>query len=247
MVTGQILQPKSQTPQSEEDTKFMKNCPYMAIVGALRYAADSTRPDLAYVTGQLARYLNDPSIFHYEVAKHSMLYLKGTEEYWLTLGGTKPTQLVGFSDSDGMTTPGNKPITGHLFKLGESLVSWSSKRATLVTMSVTEAELIALAYAAQEAIYLKNLVNELLDTSHDPVVIYTDSASTLAIIQAPEEQHTQRTKHFDIRKNFFHDRIQKGYLDLVHVKTADQQADVLTKALSADKVKRFMRLLRLCT
>lgn len=136
----------------------------MALVGALRYAADSTRPDIAYCTGQLARYLNNPSHQHYEAAKHCFQYLKGTSDYWLTLGGTKPTQLVGFADSDGMSTPGNKPIMGYAFKLGSALVSWSSKRATLVPLSVIEAELIALAYAAQEAIHLKKFINEIFQT-----------------------------------------------------------------------------------
>ena len=243
MQTGLILHPT--TSQSADEQKFMQNIPYMALVGALRYAADSTRPDIAYCTGQLARYLNNPGRDHYEAAKHCFQYLKGTAEHWLTLGGRSPTQLVGFSDSDGMTTPGNKPITGYLFKLGSSLVSWSSKRGTMVPLSVTEAEFIALQYATQEAIYLKNFINELLDTSHDPVTIYTDSASSLAIIDAPEEQYTQRTKHYDIKRNFFADRIEKRYVTLRHVTTTNQEADMLTKALSPDKVKRFNELVQL--
>lgn len=243
MQTGQILQPT--TNQSQEEKEFMEGIPYMALVGALRYAADSTRPDIAYCTGQLARYLLTPSRQHFEAAKHCFQYLKATSDYWLTLGGTEPTQLVGFADSDGMTTPGSKPIMGYMFKLGSALVSWSSKRATLVALSVTEAELIALAYAAQEAITLKRLINELFLTSTAPTTIYTDSASSLAIINSPEEQNTQRTKHFDIRKNFFADRIEKGFINLKHVTTDKNQADLLTKSLSTDKLKRFMELLHL--
>ena len=243
MQTGLILSPK--TSQLDEEKRFMESIPYKSLVGGLRYAADCTRPDIAYCTGQLARYLNEPSREHYEATKHCYQYLKGTADYWLTLGGTNSTQLIGFADSDGMTTSGNKPIMGYLFKLGNSLISWSSKRATLVTLSVTEAELCALVHASQEAISLKNFVNEVLQTSLAPTTIYTDSASAIAIIKSPEEERTQRTKHFNIRKNFFADRIDKGYLQLEHISTNEQQADLLTKALSADKVKRFMQLLRL--
>lgn len=243
METGLILKPT--TMQSEEEKAFMQTIPYMALVGALRYAADCTRPDIAYCTGQLARYLIAPNREHYNATKHCFQYLKETTDYWLTLGGTDPAQLIDFADSDGMTTPGNKPIMGYLFKLGSSVISWSSKRTTLVPLSVTEAELLALAHAGQEGVYLKKLVNELFLTSTSPTTIYTDSASTLAIINAPEEQYTQRTKHYDIRKNFFSDRISKGDLSLKHISTHDQQADILTKALSADKVKRFITLLHL--
>ena len=243
MLNGQILVPL--TSQSEQDKEFMKTIPYMSLVGSLRYVADCTRPDIAYCTGQLARYLHEPSITHYWAAKHCYQYLKGTADHWLTLGGTEPTQLVGYSDADGMTTSGNKPIMGYVFKLGQSLISWSSKRATIVTLSVTEAELCALAHASTEAIYLKNFVNEVLQTSFDPTTIYTDSKSTLHIISAPEEQHTQRTKHFDIRKNFVSNRIELKFITVEFVTTNEQQADLLTKSLSADTTKRFMQLLRI--
>lgn len=130
-----------------------------------------------------------------------------------------------------VVSPGAYTIMGYVFKLGQSLISWSSKRASLVTLSVTEAELCALTHASKEAIYLKNFINEVLQTSNAPTVIYTDSASTLAILNAPEEQHTQRTKHFDIRKNFITDRIEKNFITVEFICTNEQQADLLTKAL----------------
>lgn len=242
MQTGQLL-----NPASEEDKKSMEDVPYMSLVGGLRYAADCTRPDIAYCTGQLARYLKEPGCEHHNAAKHCYQYLKGTADYWLTLGGNAETQLVGYSDADGMTTYGNKPIMGYVFKLGSSLISWSSKRCNLVTLSVTEAELYALTHASTEAIALKQFVNEVLQTSMAPVTIYTDSASSLAIVNSPEEQHTLRTKHFYIRKNFLSDRVEKNFIRLKFISTNEQQADLLTKSLSGEKTKRFMQLLRIST
>ena len=208
---------------------------------------DSTRPDIAYCTGQLARHLNNPGKEHYAAAKHCYLYLKGTCDHWLTLGGNMntATQLVGYADSDGMSTYGNKPIMGYAFTYQDSLISWSSKRGSLVTLSVTEAELYALAHASTEAIYLKALISELLNSTLEPVQLFTDSASTLAIIRSPEEQHTQRTKHFEIRKNFIADRIEQKYISVSHISTNDQRADLLTKALSNEKLKRFVDLLHI--
>ena len=149
------------------------------------------------------------------------------------------------TDADGMSMHGHKPIMGYAFKLGESLVSWSSKRATLVTISVCEAEMLALSHATQEAIALKNICNETYNESHNPTTIYCDNAATISIVNSPDEQHTQRTKHFSICKYFIHDRIETKWINVKYIQTNDQQADMFTKALSADKVKRFVNLLQL--
>ena len=242
MLPGQNLSPR---PENEPKRDAASTKHFMSLVGGLRYVADCTRPDIAYCTGQLARYLNDPSEEHYAAAKQCYLYLKGTCNYWLNLGSLNVTATYGYADSDGMSTYGNKPIMGYVFKFSESLISWSSKRGSLVTLSSTEAELSALAFASQEAIYLKGFISEILKENQEPVLINTDSESTLAIIRSPDEQHTQRTKHFEIRKNFITDRIKQRYIKVKHVSTHDQLADMLTKALSADKIKRFSKELRI--
>ena len=160
MQTGQNLSPRPSS-ETQRDIAAIKH--YMSLVGGLRYVADCTRPDVAYCTGQLARYLSDPAKEHFAAAKQCYLYLKGTCDYWLVLGNqanSTSTSLVGYADSDGMTTYGNKPIMGYTFTYNDSLISWSSKRGTLVTLSVTEAELYAYAHASTEAIYLKKLIDE---------------------------------------------------------------------------------------
>ena len=96
-----------------------------------------------------------------------------------------------------------------------------------------------------EAIYLKSLIDELTNFTMEPVKIYTDSASTIVIVCSPEEQHSQRTKHFEIRKNFISDRVDKGYITVHHISSNDQRADTLTKALPYDKLKHFNELLHI--
>jgi hypothetical protein len=79
----------------------------------------------------------------------------------------------------------------------------------------------------------------------NPVKLYSDSASTLAIVCAPEEQHSQRTKHFEIRKNFIGDHIEKKFITVHWISSADQCADTLTKALPLEKLKHFNELLHI--
>jgi hypothetical protein len=46
---------RSQSPQTTEEVSFMCGVPYLAAVGALMYLATTTRPEIAYTVGVLAR------------------------------------------------------------------------------------------------------------------------------------------------------------------------------------------------
>src|SRR5882762_9526223 len=69
---------RSQYPQTPEEVEFMKSVPYLAAVGALMYLATSTRPDIAYTVGYLARFNSNPGIAHWQAVKQLLRYLKGT-------------------------------------------------------------------------------------------------------------------------------------------------------------------------
>jgi hypothetical protein len=155
------------TELTSEEVKQMEKIPYMNMVSALRYAADSTRPDIAYVTGQLARHLQKYTLEHYNAAKHCFQYLKGTSNYWLVLGGIEHHKLHGFTDTDSMATHGHKSILGYTFQFDTASISWSSKRGDLVPASVYEAEIQALYEGCKEAIWLKRFTNELLGISKE--------------------------------------------------------------------------------
>ena len=51
-------------PQDSEDTAPVKQENYRAIVGELRFLADCTRPDIAFLTASLARALSRPTQRH---------------------------------------------------------------------------------------------------------------------------------------------------------------------------------------
>jgi hypothetical protein len=63
--------------------------------------------------------------------------------------------------------------------------------------------------------------------------------STSAISVAKNPMLHSRTKHIELRYHFLRDNVEKGNIDLIHVPTEKQLADILTKPL--DKVT-FARL-----
>ena len=220
---------------THDQQEYMDRTPYMNMIGALRYAADSTRPDISYVTGQLARYLQKYNSDHYLAAKHVFQYLKGSSDVWLVLGRHGNLTTQGFCDADGMVTEGNRAILGYAFQFGTGTVSWSSKRGNLVPFSTFEAEIQGLAYATKEAIWLKHFTNEVLCINDDLITIYCDNMATIKVVKSEEMTFNYRMKHLNLRKNVVCDYIQKKIIDVVYVPTKDQRADILTKALDAVK------------
>ena len=54
-----------------------------------------------------------------------------------------------------------KSTSGYVFQVGGTAISWRSKKQTCVALSTAEAEYIALASAAQESLWLQELLADL--------------------------------------------------------------------------------------
>src|ERR1700722_20602514 len=72
---------------------------YRSIVGALLYAANTTRVDIAHIVGVLSRYVAAPAQHHLQAAKHCLRYLKGTLNYGMISNGKNS-----YSNSDHFIT-----------------------------------------------------------------------------------------------------------------------------------------------
>ena len=68
---------KAQSPQTPEDIEFMKDKPYLSLIGALRYLADGTRFDIAYAVGVLAGFSANPDPAYWAAAQHVLGIYRG--------------------------------------------------------------------------------------------------------------------------------------------------------------------------
>ncbi|KAJ9537573.1 hypothetical protein OSB04_030306 [Centaurea solstitialis] len=128
---------------------------YRQLVGSLVYLT-VTRPDIAYAVHIVSQFMSAPCSDHYAAVLRILWYLKGTIFHGLYFSSTSSLTLRGFSDVDwdsDMTD--RRSTTGFCFFLGESLISWRSKKQSLTTRSSTEAEYRALADTSQELIWLR--------------------------------------------------------------------------------------------
>uniref|UniRef100_A0A803KM19 Retrovirus-related Pol polyprotein from transposon TNT 1-94 n=1 Tax=Chenopodium quinoa TaxID=63459 RepID=A0A803KM19_CHEQI len=103
-----------------------------------------------------------PGREHWQGVKRIFRYLRGTADIGLVFGNGKECLVTRYNDSDyAANVDTRRSVTGYVFTLGGSVVSWKSTLQSSVTLSTTEAEYMALTSAAQESICLKGLVREL--------------------------------------------------------------------------------------
>uniref|UniRef100_A0A3Q7IAK2 Reverse transcriptase Ty1/copia-type domain-containing protein n=1 Tax=Solanum lycopersicum TaxID=4081 RepID=A0A3Q7IAK2_SOLLC len=145
-------------PQSEEEKEYMSRVPYVSAVGSLMYAMVCTRPDLAHAVSVVSRFMGQPGREHWQAVKRIFRYLRGTSDVGLIYGGDTQCLVTGYSDSDyAGDVDTRRSMTGYVFTLGGSVVSWKATLQPTVTLSTTEAEYMALTEAAKEGIWLKGL------------------------------------------------------------------------------------------
>jgi hypothetical protein len=202
---------------------------YRSLAGALQYLT-FTRPDLSYAVQQVCMHMHDPRVSHFNALKRILRYVKGTLDMGLQMRPSPLRSLVGFTDADWAGCPDTRRSTsGYCIFLGDNLLSWSSKRQSVVSRSSAEAEYRGIANVVAELCWIRNLLLEL----HYPVsrasLVYTDNISALYLAANPI-QH-QRTKHIEIDLHFVREKVQRGLVRVLHVPSRHNFSDIFTKGL----------------
>jgi hypothetical protein len=116
--------------------------------------------------------------------------------------------------------------------LGSGAISWSSKKQPIVTLSTTEAEFVSAASCACQGVWLRNILDYLKLKQQESTVIYCDNSSSIKL--SKNLVMHGRCKHIDVRFHFLRNLTKDGVVELVHCRTEDQLADILTKPLKLD-------------
>ncbi|CAI7868626.1 unnamed protein product [Closterium sp. NIES-53] len=131
--------------------------PYPELVGSLMYAMMCTRHDLAYPLNVLSRFvgLGRHTDVHWAAAKCVLRYLCATSDLALTLGGSSPPVLSGYTGA---------PLVHPLFVFPPVRLSCTQAHWRLSRLSFLLAE---------------------LGRSHPSVMLFCDSASMIHLIENP--------------------------------------------------------------
>ncbi|XP_066385067.1 secreted RxLR effector protein 161-like [Miscanthus floridulus] len=150
---------------------------YRGIIDSLRYLVH-TRPDIVFAIGYVSRFKDDPREDHWTTVKRLVRYVKGMMDQvivFLKTGGSG-LQLTMFSDADmARDIEGWRSTSGVLVFLGTALISWLSLKQKVVELSTCEAEYVAVAIAAYQAVWLHRLLGELTSVEAHPTTLMVDN------------------------------------------------------------------------
>ena len=148
-------------PVDSEDTE-RQAVPYREAVGSLMFLAVVTRPDIAYAVNLVSNFLNEHKDSHWQAVKRIIAYLIDTANMRIEFRTSgSGIELAGYSDADFASDIATRRwTTGYAFCIGNGIVTWSSQRQKLVSLSTTESEYIAASTAAKETIWLRAWLSE---------------------------------------------------------------------------------------
>lgn len=177
----------------------------------------------------LVAFLNMP-----RAVKRILRYLKGTIDLELIYGKTDE-DIVGYCDAGWAgDMDERKSTTGYVFTYRGGLITWSTKRQQGVALSSTEAEFMEITAAAQEAIWLKQIMMEISPKPFKSVKIFNDNKGVLEL--AKSNSFSPRSEHIDIKHKFIHEKVNKGEILLVYQQTNEMPADIMTQVCPNNKI-----------
>lgn len=210
---------------------------YQRLVGRLIYLSH-TRPDIAYAVSVVSRYMHDPRTCHMDAVIRILRYLKGCPGKGILFSNHANLKIEGFTDADWAgNLDDRKSTSGYCVFVGNNLVSWRSKKQSVVARSTAEAEFRSMASGLCEMMWLRILLSELRLFDGESIYLYCDNQAAINMVHNPV--HHDRTKHIEIDRHFIKEKLDECALKITYVKSSDQLADVLTKGVN---VVSFIKL-----
>jgi len=164
-----LVSSKSVNTPMDPNTKLLPNQgepisdpeQYRRLVGKLNYLI-VTRLDISFAVSMVSQFFNSPCEDHWNAVIRILKYIKRSLGKGLLYGSNNHTRVVCYSDVDWAGSPSDRRSTsGYYVSIGGNLISWKSKKQSVVARSSAEVEYRAMASTACELVWLKQLLQEL--------------------------------------------------------------------------------------
>ncbi|WMV14413.1 hypothetical protein MTR67_007798 [Solanum verrucosum] len=189
--------------------------------------------------------MHSPLDIHFTAVKRILRYLCGSINHGLFIPGGSIGSLTCYTNADCAGCPTTRRSTStYCIFLGNNLISWSSKKQSVVSHSSAEAEYRSVAHGTAEISWLLSLLGDLYIQLSSPSTIYCDNISSIYLAHNPI--HHACTKHIEIDIHFVREKVASGVLQVRYVPSADQLADLLMKSLPYAQFSFLRDKLNIC-
>ena len=210
---------------------------YASKCGAGIFAGPCSRFDALYTLGMCARCLTFPTTRMNAAIDRCIAYMAQTSDRGITYETTDPEHpgmcYEAYSDSDWCVA---HSTSGSCHTIRGRVVHASSKRQQSVSLSSTEAEIMAASLTACEVIFHRGLLAEMgLDMS-EPTTIWVDNMGAVEITKRRES--LSRSRHIERRYLKIQEWVAEGKIKVMYINTTQNRADMFTKPLEREVFER---------
>uniref|UniRef100_A0A2N9F081 Uncharacterized protein n=1 Tax=Fagus sylvatica TaxID=28930 RepID=A0A2N9F081_FAGSY len=143
--------------------------------------------------------------------------------------------IEGYTNADWAGSPSNrKSTTGYCTFIGGNLVTWRSKKQSVVARSSAEAEYRAMAHTTCELTWLRTVLQEFGLLTQGSTPLYCDNQAVIHIASNPIFH--ERTNHIEVDCHFVRSKVESKDIITPFVPSGSQLADIFTKALPKNAI-----------
>ena len=225
-------------PSAEgEEVSAEKQAEYYTIIGKFLHLVNYSRPDIANAVREASRRVKASTKKHRAYVDKVIAYLVSTPkrgwflkpaQTWDPTDNTFEFEIRSRPDSTyGSDLETRRSVSGYTVYLEEAPIVIKSLMQRIITLSSTEAELLALVQAVQEMMSAKRLLESMHLKVKLPMLIECDNKGAVDLVNG--YQVSGGTKHIDIRTYFVWDLKAEGIIVVKWITTDDNESDILTK------------------
>jgi hypothetical protein len=207
---------------------------YRRLVGKLIYLT-ITRPDISYAVSIVSQFMTNPRVPQMNAVIRILKYLKNAPGCGLFYRSSGHLRIEGYTDADWAGSPSDrKSTTGYCTFIGGNLVTWRSKKQSVVARSSAEAEYRAMAHTTCELTWLRTVLQEFGLLIQGPTPLYCDNQAAIHIASNPVFH--ERTKHIEVDCHFVRSKVESKDIITPFVPSGSQLADIFTKSLPKNAI-----------
>lgn len=206
---------------------------FQKLVGILIYFL-YTRHDIRKETVWLAGRAQKPTEQDLMKISRVYRYLKFTSNYGPQFDARgEGAVLYAWPDASFNIHPDGMSHTGFLCCIGKysaPFMCYSRKQKSNVALSSMEAEYYALGECARNISFYRRILEEAGFPQQHPTQILEDNKSAIFLVNSPVTG--KLSKHIELKHHYTRALVANGEIEVIHVNTEDQRADMLTKTLT---------------